>query len=238
MKILSKNTLWSLAACFLAAAAVLLIYFTAKTHRHPANYYLFSHFQGSIKPLSVQRQVLLMTKGVWGPTCPIPPRHLTLVTYSYWDYHGTPHVNEGELIVNRKFAKQVLAIFKTVYQRRFPIDKDHTEAFDCRPITGQQHVYSEHAYGRAIDVNFIQNPISSWKGNKYLNRKIVCTGMIMPNSIVVKTFKKYGWAWGGDWKEPKDYMHFQKSLPSRETYLKLSHKWPDLTWFIYNPNPK
>ena len=34
--------------------------------------------------------------------------------------------------------------------------------------------------------------------------------MLLANSKVVLIFKKYGWKWGGDWKNIKDYQHFQK----------------------------
>ena len=31
---------------------------------------------------------------------------------------------------------------------------------------------------------------------------------IPPNGDVVKSFKKYGWGWGGEWRSKRDYMHF------------------------------
>lgn len=34
-------------------------------------------------------------------------------------------------------------------------------------------------------------------------------GTILDNSEVVEIFKKYGWSWGGHWKNP-DYQHFFK----------------------------
>jgi hypothetical protein len=37
------------------------------------------------------------------------------------------------------------------------IEADNTSAFNCRPATGSTH-WSQHAYGRAIDVNPIENP--------------------------------------------------------------------------------
>lgn len=29
-----------------------------------------------------------------------------------------------------------------------------------------------------------------------------------PAGVIVQTFKKYGWDWGGDWYTSKDFMHF------------------------------
>jgi hypothetical protein len=34
--------------------------------------------------------------------------------------------------------------------------------------------------------------------------------MLLSSSKAVQIFKKYGWKWGGDWKDTKDYQHFQK----------------------------
>lgn len=53
---------------------------------------------------------------------------------------------------------------------------------------------SIHSYGLAIDINWDTNPVGK-RGD-------------MPDYVVV-LFKKYGWTWGGDWKSPKDPMHFQ-----------------------------
>jgi hypothetical protein len=36
-------------------------------------------------------------------------------------------------------------------------------------------------------------------------------GLIMKNDVVVKSFAKMGWTWGGTWKSPKDYQHFSAS---------------------------
>ena len=44
--------------------------------------------------------------------------------------------------------------------------------------------------------------------DRFLNRGIVRKGMITPE--VVKIFKKHGFnIWGGNWRRPLDYMHFQ-----------------------------
>jgi len=53
---------------------------------------------------------------------------------------------------------------------------------------------SIHSYGLALDINWDTNPVGK-KGD-------------MPN-FVVELFKKHGWTWGGDWKNPKDFMHMQ-----------------------------
>ena len=41
---------------------------------------------------------------------------------------------------------------------------DNTSAFNCRFVAGSPGVWSEHAYGRAIDVNPIENPYVTASG--------------------------------------------------------------------------
>ncbi len=201
----------------------------------PSEYDTIIHFQGDAKALSSAEQVSLMREGEWGPKCPIAPYQLALVTFSYWGFDDRPHINEGHLIVPKDLAVEVLGIFKTIYQHHFPIDMDNTTGFNCRWIEGQSGILSEHSYGLAIDVNAVQNPMSTWPGDRYLNRDRHSKGMILDHSAVVAAFKKLGWVWGGDWNVPKDYMHFQKTRQSQQIYMKFSHQWPDLTRFIYNP---
>ena len=90
---------------------------------------------------------------------------------------------------------------------------DNTSAFNYRTATGSKHL-SMHAYGFAIDINPAQNPYI--KGNIVLPPGAVYDtakpGTLGANSPIVKTFKRLGWTWGGDWKSLKDYQHFEKAL--------------------------
>ena len=43
------------------------------------------------------------------------------------------------------------------------IEADNTSAFNCRSATGSSH-WSEHAYGRAIDLDPIENPYVATDG--------------------------------------------------------------------------
>ena len=70
---------------------------------------------------------------------------------------------------------------RALYRLRFPIrqmrlvdaygaddhrsmDADNTSAFNCRFVAGSPGVWSEHAYGRAIDVNPVENPYVTASG--------------------------------------------------------------------------
>jgi D-alanyl-D-alanine carboxypeptidase len=94
------------------------------------------------------------------------------------------------------------------------IEDNNTSAFNCRRATGSGN-WSNHAYGRAIDINPIQNPYvsggqvyhdASWRFIKRSKR--LSPMVIMPGDAVVRAFAAEGWGWGGTWSDPKDYQHF------------------------------
>lgn len=79
-------------------------------------------------------------------------------------------------------------------------------------------IWSEHAYGHAIDVNPIENPyvtsdgyVSPAAGAPYKDRSQKAEGLIHRKGPVVAAFAQNGWEWlgGGPW--PKDYQHFSVS---------------------------
>jgi hypothetical protein len=126
-------------------------------------------------------------------------------------------------------------VFRRLYDARFLIHKleilhtyagdhydgrtarpsdDDTAAFNCRNAVGS-NAWSEHAYGRAIDLNPIENPYVGSTGNvvprggrPFTDRSRSAKGMIGPNGVVVRAFASIGWTWGGAWRTLKDYMHF------------------------------
>ena len=78
--------------------------------------------------------------------------------------------------------------------------------------------YSEHAYGRAIDVNPIENPYVTSSGTTshaasrpYLQRTPFRPGMAAEGHALVRAFDAIGWGWGGRWSGAKDYQHFSAS---------------------------
>ena len=93
------------------------------------------------------------------------------------------------------------------------MEANNTSAFNYRPVTGGTRL-SNHAYGRAIDINTFLNP--------YIKGDIVLPhgarydpnieGTFTSENPIVKTFIQLGWQWGGDWTDLKDYQHFEKPL--------------------------
>ena len=108
----------------------------------------------------------------WRPGCPVDPRQLRCVDVTYLGFDAQPH--RGALIVNEDLAAEVVAIFDQLLQLRYPIEirtvdtypgaedelsmeDNNTSAFNCRDIPGTGR-WSQHASGRAIDLNPLLNP--------------------------------------------------------------------------------
>ena len=172
-----------------------------------------------------------MQKYTWHPGCPVGLGQLAYVRLSYWGFDQAPH--QGELIVNKQLATEVVAIFKILYRAHFPIERmqlmevfkgdddaamavDNTSAFNCRAITNQPGTFSWHSYGNAIDINSLINPyvkgeqVLPPEGRRYLDRSKPVPGMIVHGDLVYQAFVQRGWQWGGDWESRQDYQHFEK----------------------------
>jgi hypothetical protein len=164
----------------------------------------------------------------WRPGCPVGLDELRLVTLDYWSYDGQER--SGELAVHADHAESMVRVFSALFDARFPIERmelvdafggddaastraNNTAAFNCRFVVGQPGVWSEHASGRAIDVNPLVNPytldpnIGQPELARYLDRGQDVPGMIRPGHAAVAAFAAEGWTWGGTWSSP-DYQHF------------------------------
>jgi hypothetical protein len=95
-------------------------------------------------------------------------------------------------------------------------DTNNTSAFECRPVTLGSS-WSQHAYGRAVDINPFHNPyvradlVVPERALAYRNRARRRPGMIVPGDYVTRAFAAIGWGWGGDWSSLKDWMHFSET---------------------------
>jgi hypothetical protein len=93
---------------------------------------------------------------------------------------------------------------------------NNTSAYNCRKVTGGTS-WSEHSYGKAIDINPIQNPYVNGStvlpsaGKSYVSRSTYKKGMIRSGDVVTKSFAAAGWTWGGSYRTLKDYQHFSVS---------------------------
>lgn len=190
----------------------------------------------TISPITPQIQKRMLKGKSWRKGCPVSLKDLRYLQLQYLDFQGKQ--KRGEMIVHREVSKEVVAIFERLYKRGYPIrqmrlvsdfggndwqsiEADNTSAFNCRNATGSKK-YSKHAYGKAIDINPIENPYISRNGHishqasqKYRQRVHQYhtnedKALLLNNDEAVKLFKKYDWKWGGEWKRVKDYQHFSK----------------------------
>ena len=104
------------------------------------------------------------------------------------------------------------------------IEVDNTSAFSYRFITGSDSQLSNHAYGCAIDLNPMENPYvkvygdgskSTYHENAQgyvYNRTSETPHVIDENDLAYKLFAERGFSWGGHWKNPIDYQHFEKKF--------------------------
>ncbi len=187
-------------------------------------------FRGAITRIDAA-QAKRMTGVSWRSGCPVPLRDLRVLTMSHWGFDK--RVRTGRLIVHADLARDVLGVFRTLYASRFPIrrmvpvdayegsdfrsiEADNTSGFNCRFVEGTRR-WSEHAYGRALDVNPIENPYVSGGRTQhrasvpYLDRSQRRPGMAREGGVLVRAFDAIGWGWGGRWTTVKDYQHFSAS---------------------------
>ncbi len=207
----------------IAVSAALLCMGATSAHAAPA-------FQSSITKLSPARRAA-MTPSVWRPGCPVGLSQLRLVTVSRYDFRG--RVRTGRLVVHQAAAQDVVVAFRRLFAARFPIrwmapierfhgsdyasiEADNTSAFNCRYVDGTTR-WSNHAYGKAIDINPIENPYvtsnlttSHPKSAPYISRR-PRRGMAVPGGSLVRAFSAVGWDWGGSWSGAKDYQHFSQT---------------------------
>lgn len=168
----------------------------------------------------------------WRPGCPVALEDLRLVRLVHRGFDGAVH--DGELVVHHDVADGVVSAFRAMFEAGFPIERvrpvdeyggddgasmrdDNTSAFNCREVAGRPGVWSEHAYGRAIDVNPLRNPwvrgdvIDPPEGARYADRRLDEAGMLRPASAPVLAFRAIGWGWGGEWTGGQDWQHFSAS---------------------------
>jgi hypothetical protein len=198
----------------------------AETEEEPAQ------FEGGVLPIGPKLRNVLVGRN-WKPGCPVAIEDLRVVRVSYWNFRGD--VRTGPLVLHERVAKDVLWVFRQLFEARFRIQKiqlaakdrpltpkDYwntsrrsvTASFNCRPATGSTSL-SQHSYGWAIDINPLQNPYVRNDGTTlrhiaqpFRDRSLHLKGMIHEGDIVVRSFAAIGWEWGGHWHTLKDYMHF------------------------------
>lgn len=151
------------------------------------------------------------------------------LAYVQVDHVGFDGPARGELVVAAALAGRTVALFRRLWQLGFPIRQlrlvddfaasddasmaaDNSSAFNFRVIAGTQQL-SQHALGRAIDLNPVENPwrrpdrIVPEAGRAFADRGVIRPGMIVRPGPVVAALDELGWDWGGDWRHAFDDHH-------------------------------
>jgi hypothetical protein len=167
--------------------------------------------------------------------CTVPRDSLRYIRCLHADKSGRSIV--GEMVLNRSIADQVLGIFRKLYDAEYPIERmilidrwdaddemsmrdNNSSSFNFRFISHTQTV-SKHGLGLAVDINTLYNPyhkfladgteiIEPATGAPYLDRTFDFDYKIEKGDLCYQLFTAAGFAWGGDWKDRKDYQHFEK----------------------------
>lgn len=141
------------------------------------------------------------------------------VNIQYYDFNGD--IQEGILQVHKDIVEPTKKVFSKLFEMEFPINKispsfnrpdrdiiidNHTTAYNFRKVAGKD-VLSNHAYGRAIDINPKNNPAKPSSMAEIYDESIE-QGKITPE--IVGVFKDEGFRWGGEiFGDFKDDHHFE-----------------------------
>ncbi len=171
---------------------------------------------------------------------------LRYLTIPYIGFDRQEH--QGEMIVAADLAEDVLDIFAELYDIGYPIQKmelvdkygysdyetieaNNTSAYNCRQADNSSD-WSNHAFGRAIDINPQINPCiingsnTHRNADTYANRSDRSSwdenaqkAYIGTDSKIYEIFKNHGWTWGGETfgSNYLDYQHFEKEESSTTT---------------------
>jgi poly-gamma-glutamate synthesis protein (capsule biosynthesis protein) len=169
----------------------------------------------------------------WRADMPCPARGDLVVLHApYRDFQRQPRM--GVLVVARSAAPKIAQAFQEIFDsgqfqiaKMRPIDDyngsddasmddNNTSAFNCRRVEGGKGM-SKHALGLAVDINPIQNPyrdaagVAPRAGAAYATtqgRRAPVMGLIRPDDVVMRAFRRIGWRWGGHFRTTPDYQHF------------------------------
>lgn len=166
--------------------------------------------------------------------CTTPREDLRYLTVLH--YNKDREEQQGELVCHKDIADDLLDIFRELHKAMYPIERmvlvdeygaddeasmrdNNTSAFNFRRISGTKAL-SRHSRGMAIDINPLYNPcIRRRKGKQvvspdnaagYTDRSKKHPYKIERGDLCHRLFKAHGFTWGGDWKNSKDYQHFEK----------------------------
>ncbi len=167
--------------------------------------------------------------------CPVSRGDLRILSILHYDADG--RVKHGEMVCNKAIARDLLDIFRSLYEARYPIERmsliddydaddersmtaNNTSCFCFRQIAGSKRL-SKHAQGLAVDINPLYNPcvrkhkdgstsVQPAVGTGYADRRRPSPYKVERGDLCYRLFVEHGFQWGGAWKSVKDYQHFER----------------------------
>ncbi|MBM6993485.1 MAG: M15 family metallopeptidase [Prevotella sp.] len=167
--------------------------------------------------------------------CTVPRSSLRYLRLLHVDVDGK--VRTGEMVCNKAIAADLISIFRTLYEQRYPIHSirliddfgaddersmraNNTSSFCFRQVKGSRKL-SAHARGMAVDINALYNPyyrrlkngrevVQPANARAYCNRSQKFPYKIERGDLLHRLFLQHGFRWGGAWRTVKDYQHFEK----------------------------
>lgn len=181
-----------------------------------------------------QNQVIIdsamsFAEAIEGTTAPMEViDSLSMIDVLYYSFDGQRH--QGQMLVDARLEDDVYEIFLLIEKLKFPVGKvipivaykwddeasmadNNSSSFNFRVIADTNKL-SLHSFGRAVDINPVQNPVIypagliAPEGAVYRPQN---KGAFTGDHPVVQEFLSRGWHWGGNFDQPKDYHHFEKT---------------------------
>lgn len=165
--------------------------------------------------------------------CTLPREDLCYLHVLHKNLEG--ETLEGEMVVNKYIAEDVLDIMMKLYEADYPIERiqlvddydaddelsmeaNNSSSFNFRFISHTTKV-SKHGLGLAVDINTLYNPyvktvdgelsIEPVTAEPYTHREEDFPYKIEKDDLCYQLFIEHGFEWGGDWENAKDYQHFE-----------------------------
>jgi len=153
---------------------------------------------------------------------------LELFNVDYYSFDGFLH--RGQIVAHKDLVKDIQGAFEILLAENFPIQSvipisdnkfgwddtlstvaNNSSAFNYRNVRNTDEI-SNHATGRALDVNPRLNPY--FPGKKvfpvHASYDPTVPGTILAGSKLVTFFTDLAWTWGAKWVNDPDYQHFEK----------------------------
>ena len=164
--------------------------------------------------------------------CPVPVSELRHLNILHRNLCGD--TLEGELVCHARIAESLVKIFERLYEASYPIERvrlideydaddemsmrdNNSSCFNFRRVSFTDRI-SLHGYGMAVDINPLYNPYVKMVNGKevvapetavdFVSREKKFPYKIERSDLCFRLFAEYGFSWGGDWADEKDYQHF------------------------------